>query len=241
MSARRREVLVRVSGAGTAHAPVGAVWAVLRDPDAISRAIPGCERFEVTGPGRCRVTASTAIAAVAGTYSGAAEIRERREPGLLTARVSAAGGRGGVRADVTVRLEPAAGDATALSYEIDAEVDGAIAGVGQRVLASVAKKLAGEFVGALGAAAGAEAGAAVRTAGDQPRDGTGPARDGIGPRGEPAAGPRPARTRLGAGVWPGPAGVRVGLVAGAAAGLAGIVIGAVLGRRGGLGRPRRSR
>ncbi len=241
---------MRVAGAGSVGAPVEAVWAMLRDPDALSRAIPGCERLDVTGPGRCRVTASTAIAAVGGTYSGAAEIRERREPSLITANVSAAGGRGSVRADVTVRLEPAAGGATEVGYEIDAVVDGAIAGVGQRVLASVAKRLAGEFVGALTAAA---AGAAAGLAGDQPRDRTGQAGlahpdeagierararagGGIGPRGDSAAGPRPAGARSAAGTWPGPAEVRARVLAGAAAGLAGIVIGAVLGRRGRRGR-----
>jgi carbon monoxide dehydrogenase subunit G len=208
---------MRVFGTGTVGAPVEAVWAALADPAVLRRAIPGCERLDVTGPGRCELTVATTIAAVAGTYSGEAEIRERHGPGLLlAAKVSAAGGRGSIGADVTVRLSPAGDGATELGYEIEAQVDGAIAGVGQLLLASVARRLAAEFIGGLAARAG------LQQAGEPLVAGT------AATPGEPSR----VRDALSAR--------RAGLAAGSAVGLAGIAIGAVLGRRGRT-RPRGSR
>jgi uncharacterized protein len=202
---------VKVTGAGLVSAPPGAVWAMLRDPGVLARAIPGCQSVDVTGPGRRAVAVTTTIAAVAGMYAGEAAIRDRREPSLIAAAVSAAGARGSVEADVTVRLVPAEGGGTEVGYEIEARVDGAIAGVGQLVLAAIAKRLAEQFLAGLGAAAAA--GAPAPAAGDQAGASMIRPDDELAPRA---------------------AAVRTSMLAGAAFGLAGIVIGAVLGRRGGL-------
>ena len=81
-------------------------------------------------------------------------------------KASGAGGPGTVSADVRVSLAEVAGG-TELSYDADAVVGGVIGGVGQRMLAGVAKKLAAEFfanVDAVLTGAPAEAG----SAGEQP-------------------------------------------------------------------------
>src|SRR5260370_3936238 len=108
---------VKVTGAGLVSAPPAAVWATLRDPGVVSRAIPGCQSLDVTAPGRAAVAVTTAIAAVAGMYAGEAEIRDRREPSLITVAASVAGARGRVSADVTVRLAPAGAGGTEVGYE----------------------------------------------------------------------------------------------------------------------------
>ena len=67
-------------------------------------------------------------------------------------RVSAAGVRGTANADVTISLAPAADGVTQLSYTADAAVDGAIAGIGQLMLASIARRIAAEAISGLDAA-----------------------------------------------------------------------------------------
>jgi len=165
---------MRVTGAATLSAPAGTVQAALRNPDLLARAIPGCERLDVTGAGRCQLTVTTAIAAVSGSYAGEAAIVERREPGgvdgrvhglvdglvdgladsgtpgLVVATVAAAGNRGSASAEITVRLTPAGEGTTQVSYDVDATVSGPIAGIGQRMLAGVTSRLAAEFLAALG-------------------------------------------------------------------------------------------
>jgi carbon monoxide dehydrogenase subunit G len=214
---------MRVSGAGTLHAPAEVVRAALTDRDVLVRAIPGIERLDVTGSGRWEFTMTTAIAAVRGTYVGAAAVRQADAPSVLGLHVSAAGARGTIRADVVMRLAQAADGTTEVSYEADAEVAGPIAGIGQRMLASIAGRLAGDFLGGLDRvvaappAAARPADVAGKRAGESVID---LARCGIGLRGKPV----PAPDQQGSAV-------RTGLLAGAVVGLAGILIGALLGRR----------
>jgi hypothetical protein len=53
-----------------------------------------------------------------------------------------------VRATVTINLEPH-DDGTALTYSADAVVGGPVAGVGQRMIQGVAKRMAGQFFKAI--------------------------------------------------------------------------------------------
>jgi uncharacterized protein len=214
---------MRVSGAGIVHAPGEAVWAALAERDVLVRAIPGIKRLDVTGNGRCEFTITIAIATVSGTYGGAAVVRHGDAPSVLGLQVSAAGARGTVSADVVVRLAPAGEGATEVSYEADAEVAGPLAGIGQRILASIARRLAGDFLGGLDSAlAGPPAAPRPAEIAGQPAGEPviALAHRGIGARGQPVS----------ALDQQGPA-VRTGLLAGAVVGLAGILIGVLLGRR----------
>jgi hypothetical protein len=127
---------------------------------------------------------------------------------------------------VQVRLAPGDDGTTVLSYDADAVVGGMIGGVGQRMLAGVAKRTAGEFFAAVddvltGAApAPAEAPSpAAAAAGAQPA----PAGAATGPQVFTAPPRRPA----------GPPGgeLAVGVVLGAAAALLGVLVGGWLTRR----------
>jgi len=194
-----------------------AVWAALADRDLLVRAVPGLDQLDVRGDGRGQFVMTTAIAPVSGSYCGEASVVERAEPGLMVLRVSAAGARGTVIADLTVRLAPLGDGGTELSYGAEVEVEGAIAGIGQRMLASIGKRIAAEVSSGIDAALAAGAVADDRL-------GSAP----VGPAAaEPSAAggePIPALDHSGSAV-------RTGLVVGAAAALAGILIGALLGRR----------
>src|SRR5258707_1815551 len=137
---------MRVSGAALVHAPAEAVWAALGDRDVVLRAIPGIERLALTGNGRCEFTVRAAIAAISGTYTGETVVRQADAPSRLGLTISAAGARGTINCDVDVRLVPASDEVTEVSYEADAEAAGPIAGIGQRMLASIVKRQAGDFI-----------------------------------------------------------------------------------------------
>ncbi|HEX2323518.1 MAG TPA: SRPBCC domain-containing protein [Streptosporangiaceae bacterium] len=211
---------MKVHGTGTMLAAPDAVWAALGDPGLIARAVPALDHIDFARDGTCRFTLTTTIAAVSGSYTGEASVVEHPESYVRVLRVSATGVRGKVGAEVTIRVAPAGEGATELSYVADADVEGAIAGIGQRMLASIAKRVAADAIAGLDAAL-----AAAPPAEAQTRDGTGgqtaieQARRGIGLRGErvPVAG------------RPGPA-VRTGLVAGAGAAAA-IVVGVLIRKR----------
>lgn len=136
---------MKVTGGATLHAPTRRVWAALSDPAVLARTIPGCERLVVSGPGSCKVTVTAGIASTRGTYAGEVSLSDRQEPTSFQLRASGAGGPGTVSTNVHVRLTDGGNGNTVLSYDADAVIGGMIAGVGQRMLTSVAQRLASEF------------------------------------------------------------------------------------------------
>ena len=207
---------MRINGSGAVRGSAETVWAALADRDMLIRALTGIDRLDLNDNGRCEFTVTIPIAAVSGTYSGEAVLTHADAPSRLVASVSAAGARGTVDARLTVRLDSRGAGETELSYEADAEVSGPIAGIGQRLLTSIAKRLAADFI------AGLDRELVVAPAAPPPEQR--PAEQPAGQAAEPGQRPpeRPVR--------PGSA-IRTGLVVGAAAGLAGMVVGTLLGRR----------
>lgn len=195
---------MKIVGEATARGSVETVWGALHDAAVLARAIPGCEHFEVSGPGLGQFIATTALPAVGGTYAGKLTIAEQQRPSLLKLTVSATGEPGTMTADVTLRLggsSPLA-NTTLVRYGANGTVTGSIAGVGTRLLASAAKRLADEFFAGLDETVAVPEPAAAEPA----------------PRALDRPRPRPE--------------ARTALIAGAAIGLAGVLIGVLAGRRG---------
>jgi carbon monoxide dehydrogenase subunit G len=193
---------MKVSGQATLHAAVDTVYATLHDPAVLVRTIPGCERLEQVGPDAYRMAVSAGVAAIKGTYAGDVRLTPRDPPNSFLLTASGSGAPGTVSAEVRITLAESDGG-TVLTYDADAVVGGPVGGVGQRILAGVAKKTAGEFFAAVDdvlTGAPVEAGAPVVFT-------------------RPAAGPR-VRGDFARGV-----------AFGAAAALLGVVVGALIGRR----------
>jgi uncharacterized protein len=183
---------MKVAGSATLHAPAERVWSALNDPAVLVRTIPGCERLEVSGPDAYHLTVTAGVASVRGTYTGQIALTERQQPTSFLLTASGVGGPGTVNTTVRVRLEGGPDGYTQLSYDADAVVGGMIAGVGQRMLGSVAKRMAGEFFTAVDGVLAGE----LATAGG-PATGGGPV-----PAGGPATAGGPA---AGGGPVPAPA------------------------------------
>jgi carbon monoxide dehydrogenase subunit G len=138
---------MKVSGDATLHAPRDKVWAALNDPAVLVHTIPGCQRMETIGVDVYQMTLAAGVASVKGIYQGEVRLVDQVEPDSFTLKAAGAGAPGTVSADVKVTLASGPADTTLLAYDADAIVGGMIGGVGQRMLAGVAKKTAGEFFG----------------------------------------------------------------------------------------------
>ncbi len=140
---------MKLSGSTHLAAPPEDVWDALLNPDVLTRTIPGCERLEPTGENTYDLTVTAGVASIKGTYKGAVELEDLVPHQSLTMRVDGAGSAGTIGVTVRVRFEPGEGGTTDLSYDADAVVGGMIGGVGQRMLTSVSKRMAGQFFGAV--------------------------------------------------------------------------------------------
>jgi uncharacterized protein len=158
---------MKVTGSAMLNAPREQVWEALNDPAVLVRTIPGCQRLESVGPDDYRMTVSAGVASIKGVYDGEVRLSDQRSPEAFVLKARGAGGPGTVDATVRVTLAEDGGR-TEVAYDADAIVGGMVAGVGQRMLAAVARRTAGEFFAnveqALTAPAAALAGAPDRLA-----------------------------------------------------------------------------
>jgi carbon monoxide dehydrogenase subunit G len=141
---------MKIAGSNVVDQPVDKVWDALLDPRVLVATIPGCERLEETGDHTYAMTVTAGVAAIRGTYSGACSLSDLKDRESLVMKLQGAGAPGTIDATVNVRFsEPAAGQ-TEISYDADAVVGGMVGGVGQRMLSSVSKRMAGEFFANVG-------------------------------------------------------------------------------------------
>jgi hypothetical protein len=207
---------MRIAGENTLHAPVSRAWDALLDPAVLVATIPGCERLVATGENAYDMTVTAGVAAIKGTYSGTCLLSDLDEPASLVMKLDGAGAPGTIGATVSVAFSPVDETTTRVTWDADAVVGGMIGGVGQRMLTSVSKRMAGEFFGNVdrvlsgGLPAAAESGAS------------------------PAAVPTPGQVFT---APPSPSGISnqsdfvKGIAVGAGLVLLGVVAGAVFGRR----------
>jgi carbon monoxide dehydrogenase subunit G len=140
---------MKISGGSTLQAPVDTVWEAIQDPAVLARCIPGCEALRTLGEDRYAMSVTAGVAAIKGTYAGEVSLHDKVAPSSLRLKATGAGAPGTIDATVMVRFAPSATGGTELTYDADASVGGAIGGVGQRMLAGVTKKMAGQFFTAL--------------------------------------------------------------------------------------------
>ncbi len=207
---------MKFTGDATLHAPVAKVWDALLDPAVLVRTIPGCERLEATGENTYAMTVTAGVAAIKGTYAGSCELSDLRPGTSLVMKLNGAGAPGTIGATVDVGFTDNADGTTTVAYDADAIVGGMVGGVGQRMLTSVSRRMAGEFFGNVD---GVLTGAAPAAATAAPAGGS-------VPESAPGVFVAPARASSG----PGDDFLK-GVLVGAGLVLAGVVVGGLFGRR----------
>jgi hypothetical protein len=137
-----------ISGTYTFNAPPDRVWALLMDPAVISSCIPGCDRFEPDGENRYRARLTVALAAITGTYEGTVALTDLVP--LKSYRLIADGqGRPGfVKGSSAIALREE-GATTVVDVTGTVQTGGAIARLGQRLIAGVSKMMLDRFFACL--------------------------------------------------------------------------------------------
>ena len=212
---------MKFTGDATLNAPVDRVWSALLDPSVLVRTIPGCERLEATGDNAYAMTVTAGVAAIKGTYAGSCELSDLDPHTSLVMKLQGAGAPGTIGADVNVGFRDGGDGTTTVTYDADAVVGGMVGGVGQRMLTSVSRRMAGEFFGNVDAVLTGAAPAVAAAAPGAPA--------GAVPSAEAAPGvfvapPKPAAVT-------GQEDFLKGIVVGAGLVLAGVIVGGLFGRR----------
>lgn len=120
------------------------VWEVLLDPDVMARVLPGIEKFESLGDDKFAVVMKLGLPAVKGTYSGTVQIADQQLPSSYRLKGEGKGTGGWVKGEATMTLL-VEGPGTKIVAGGQAQVGGAIASLGQRMMDGVTKAMAKEF------------------------------------------------------------------------------------------------
>lgn len=135
-----------MSGEYTLPADRQTVWRALNDAEILAACIPGCESFEKKSDTEFSAVATVKIGPVKAKFKGDVALSEIDAPNSY--RISGQG-QGGVagfaKGGAVVKLKDADGGGTVLNYDVEAQVGGKIAQVGQRLVNGAAKKTADQF------------------------------------------------------------------------------------------------
>lgn len=117
---------------------------MLLDPDALHRALPGCQRLVAEDGGQFDVTLKVGVAAIKGTVVGKVELRDLAKPDRYTMAVNGKGSIGIASGTAMVQLQDD-GDTTLVEVAGGADIHGLVASVGQRMLRGVAGRMMDQF------------------------------------------------------------------------------------------------
>lgn len=134
-----------ISGSYTLSAPREQVWNALLDPDTLKRALPGCESAERTGDNDYAVRLNVDVAGVKGAYNSSLHVLNAQRPDSYRVIVDSTGVRGILHGDGVVRLEAKDTGTTVVHYSGQAQLGGAIAGLGVQVASGAANLLIRQY------------------------------------------------------------------------------------------------
>lgn len=134
-----------ISGSYTLSAPREQVWDALLDPNIVRQAVPGSESVEQTGDNQYAIRLNVGVAGLKGIYDNTLRVLDAQKPETYRVVVDGTGVRGILHGDGVVRLEARDANTTVVHYMGQAQLGGAIAGLGMQVASGAANMLIKQY------------------------------------------------------------------------------------------------
>jgi carbon monoxide dehydrogenase subunit G len=126
-------------------APRETVWAKLNDPATLKACIPGCEELNMLSDHEFEAVAVNKIGPVKAKFKGKVTLSDLDPPNGYKISGQGDGGVAGfAKGGAIVTLTDKDGG-TLLTYNVDAQIGGKLAQLGQRLINGAAKKMADQF------------------------------------------------------------------------------------------------
>lgn len=132
---------------GEVHLPASreVVWERLNDPGVLKECIPGCEELIKSGDNQFQAVAKMKVGPVSARFKGRVTLSDFDPPNSYKISGEGEGGVAGfAKGGATVALADREGG-TLLTYNVEAQIGGKLAQLGQRLINGSAKKLADQF------------------------------------------------------------------------------------------------
>jgi carbon monoxide dehydrogenase subunit G len=122
-----------------------AVWTKLNDPVVLKTCVPGCEQLDKVSDTEFQAIATIKVGPVKARWKGKVRLSDLDPPNGYKISGEGEGGVAGfAKGGATVALAEKDGG-TLLSYNVEAQIGGKLAQLGQRLINSAAKKTADDF------------------------------------------------------------------------------------------------
>ncbi len=122
-----------------------AVWVKLNDPEVLKVCIPGCEQLDVLPGNEFQATATVKIGPVKARWKGKVRLSDFDPPNSYRISGEGEGGVAGFAKGAALVSLAEKDGGTLLSYNVEAQIGGKLAQLGQRLINSAAKKTADDF------------------------------------------------------------------------------------------------
>jgi carbon monoxide dehydrogenase subunit G len=121
------------------------VWAKLNDPEVLKSCIPGCEMLQMNSDNEFQAIATVKVGPVKARWKGKVRLTDLDPPNSYRISGEGEGGVAGfAKGGALVSLADKEGG-TLLTYNVEAQIGGKLAQLGQRLINSAAKKTADDF------------------------------------------------------------------------------------------------
>ena len=137
---------MKMNGEKIINAPKQEVWDALNNPEKLKLAIPGAENVEKKDENNLTATVKTKIGQISARFTGNIVLSNINPPTSYTLTGEGAGGAGFAKGMANVELTEVS-EGTLLKYNVDANVGGKLAQIGQILIETTANKLADDFFG----------------------------------------------------------------------------------------------
>ena len=134
-----------MSGEVQLNAPREEVYKKLNDPLVLKACIPGCEQLDKLSDTEFQATSTMKVGPVKARWKGKVTLSDLDPPNGYKISGEGEGGVAGfAKGGAAVALSDKDGG-TLLSYNVEAQIGGKLAQLGQRLIAGAAKKMADDF------------------------------------------------------------------------------------------------
>ncbi|VAW10478.1 Carbon monoxide oxidation accessory protein CoxG [hydrothermal vent metagenome] len=145
MTLQLEQTRMKMSGEHVINAGREAVWEALNDPAVLKDCIPGCQEITKISDTEMQAVVLAKVGPVKAKFKGKIKLSDLDPPNGYTITGEGSGGAAGfAKGGAKVALEDVGGK-TRLTYEVDAQIGGKLAQIGQRLIDGTAKKMAGDF------------------------------------------------------------------------------------------------
>ena len=136
---------MKVKGSHALDADKMTIWAMLIDPDVLTKITPGVSKLERIEGDKFIAISDVKIGPVRGTFKGNMELKDRVENEKMIVVLDQKSMMGNAIAEIGMTLISLDDGKTEIKYEGEAKLSGKLASMGQRILGGVVSSLSKEF------------------------------------------------------------------------------------------------